>query len=218
MRHTNRILLMLAMLMPMLPASVQAAPAYANCAALTRTDPAGALTLADEWARTENTASAHHCRALALFALKRYHDAAQALDHLSTLVGQGNSMLWANILRQSGKAWELAENRANAVTALSKAIQVTAEPALRDAAFGRLTAELLLERSQLYSSGGRDLLALQDLDQGLGLAPEHTALLLARANLFIRMHETPMAIQDLQTILRTHPNHPQATELLAALR
>jgi tetratricopeptide (TPR) repeat protein len=190
---------------------------YQNCTNLTRTDPKAALKMAEEWSLKENTASSHHCRALALFALKRYEDAARALDHLSGVVGGDNRVLWANILRQSAKSWELSGNRAKAVTTLTRAIQTIAEPGLSDPALGRLSADLLLDRGQLYASGGRDLLAVQDLDQAIALTPAHEAALLARANLFIRLSEPAMARQDLQAVLRINPSHAQAKALLGQL-
>lgn len=211
MRYTIYLRLGLCLLVPV---SAQAAPDYTNCTALTRSDPQAALEMADEWSLKANSASAYHCRALALFALKRYHDAAKALDHLSTLVGSDNTMLWGNVLRQSGKAWELSGNRANAIVALTRSITVTAEAGLRDPAMARLAAEALLDRSQLYIAGSRPLMAVQDLDQAIILAPEYEPLLLARASLFLQMGDKPMAQKDLQALLQRNPQHAKAKELL----
>ncbi|MCI5049969.1 MAG: hypothetical protein MRY32_06520 [Rickettsiales bacterium] len=188
---------------------------YKSCTALTRSDPSAALKMADSWSRKSNMASAYHCRAIALFALKRYSDAGQALDQLSTRIGENNLMLWANVLRQSAKAWKLSDNNAKAIIALTKAIHPVSNDGFDNPATARLATELLLERSGLYSEGGRELFALQDLDQALTMTPNHEKALLERAKLLLKMGEIGMAKDDANRILQRSPKNKEALQIQA---
>lgn len=222
MRVTNCHLLSLSLAL-LCAISAQAQPIvnssqYQTCTELARTDPSKALLMADDWSRKENTASAHHCRAISLFALKRYSDAGEALERLSFMITQSNLMLWSNVLRQSAKAWELDGDKARAIVVLTKAILPTAEEGLENPTFGRLAAELLLARSELYQKAGRTLYAIQDLDQGLMLSPTHHKLLLARASLFVQQKETTLAKQDLEMVLQQQPDNPEAQMMLSRIR
>lgn len=191
---------------------------YKECTALTRSDAKAALSMAEQWVRKENTASASHCRAIALFALKRYQQAGDALDRLSVQIGQDNLMLWANVLRQSSKAWELADEKAKSIIAITKAIGPTSSAGIDNPAIGRLASELLRERSRLYTKGGRHLYAVQDLDQALMLNPSDEKLLLARAKVFITLKESDMARQDLKLVLHKQPSNAEALGLMARVK
>ena len=191
---------------------------YKDCTALTRSDAKAALSLAESWVRKENSASANHCRAVALFALKRYQQAGDALDRLSGQIGKDNLMLWANVLKQSSKAWELADEKAKAIVSITKAIGPTSEAGISNPSFGRLASELLLDRSRLYTRGGRHLYAVQDLDQALMLNPSDEKLLLARAKLFIALKESDMARQDLKLVLHKQPSNAEALGLMASVK
>lgn len=186
---------------------------YKECAALTRSDPTRALQVADEWSRRENIAPAYHCRAIALFALKRYPQAAKELSELSTRIGQLNITLWANVLRQSAKASELAGDNAQALVTLTSAIEPVAAEGLKDQAVARLASELLAERSKLYNVGGRQLYAVQDLDQALELSPDNVNIMLARARLFIDMKQDKLADRDVSQALQIQPGNPEAIKL-----
>lgn len=191
---------------------------YKDCTTLTRSDPKAALSMSEHWIRKENSTSANHCRAVALFALKRYQQAGDALDRLSGQIGKDNLMLWANVLKQSSKAWELADEKAKAIISITKAIGPTSEAGINNPSIGRLAAELLMERSQLYMRGGRHLYAVQDLDQALMLNPSNEKLLIARAKLFIALKESDMAKQDLKLVLHKHPSNAEALGLMARVK
>lgn len=191
---------------------------YQSCTKNVKTNPSEALRIADQWIQEQNHPSAFHCRALALFALKRYPEAAKALELLSQRVTQKNLILWGNVLRQAAKSWELAEDKAKAIVVLTKGIQQTANLGLNQPIVGQLSAELLLDRSQLYASGGRELFAIQDLDQALSLAPDNPKLLFARAELFARQKEKTLAKRDLDALANINPNYPGAAQLKKALR
>lgn len=187
--------------------------AYQQCTASVQDDPAAALRTAERWMQEHDHPSAYHCRALALFALKRYAEAARELERLSTRLGEKNLVLWGNVLRQAAKAWELADDKAKAIVTLTGGIQKTANLGLSEPVIGQLAAELLLDRSVLYAGGGRELFALQDLDQALSLAPDNPRLLFARARLFIEQDETALAKRDLDALKAINPAYPGAASL-----
>ena len=189
---------------------------YESCTRAARETPGEALKLADQWIQEENNASAFHCRALALFALDRYEEAARALETLSFVVTESNPTLWANILQQAGKAWQLAREKDKAIIALTKAIKHTAGNALDDPAIAPVAAGLLYDRSQLYLAGGRNLFALNDLDHAINLNGDDTKLLLARGQLLLALEEYSLASQDAKVILSLNPNHPEAQALQKA--
>jgi tetratricopeptide (TPR) repeat protein len=195
-------------------AAITDSQTYRECTEMVRTNPKAALKMASDWSRKENTASARHCHAMALFASKRYKESAEELEKLSILAGETNLSLWANILRQSARAWELMPDEARAITVLTKAIAPAAERGVIDPGAGRIAADLLSARARLYAKGGRDLYAIQDLDHALSLATEHETALLTRAAIFIARKEPDMAREDLKILLAKHPNHPEAITLL----
>ncbi len=192
--------------------------AYQQCSQTVQNDPQAALVLAETWIQKKPQPTAYHCRAMALFALKRYEQAAGALQTLSERMSDSNPVLWGNVVRQHARSWQLAGDKARAITTLSKAISRIAADAFDDAMLGRLSAELLLDRSQLYASGGRALFALQDLDQALSLSPNNPKLLLERAKLFSVQKEYGLAKRDLERLQGLHPNYPGAAKLAATLR
>jgi len=134
------------------------------------------------------------------------------------MMADGNLTLWANILRQAGRAWELGGDNKRAITVLTKAIARTAERGISDPVMGRVAADLLTARGRLHGKGGRDLYAIQDLDHALTLRPGHEEALLTRAAIFIARRDTPLARADLNRLLQDTPNHPEATRLLKKLR
>lgn len=188
-------------------------PEYKGCAGLTRTNPAKALKTAEEWIQREPVPPAYHCRAIALFALKRYPDAAKELQELSTRIGQANLTLWANVLRQSAKASELNNDTAQAIISLTAAIEPVAAEGLKDQAVARLGSELLAERSKLYTQSNRPMLAIQDLDQALELSPDNVSIMLARSRLFIDMKQDRLASQDVEHALQIQPGNSDALKI-----
>jgi|GEM_PF-1804485 len=186
---------------------------YKGCAGLTRTNPAKALQLSEEWIQREAVPPAYHCRAIALFALKRYPDAAKELQDLGGRIGQGNITLWANVLRQAAKASELSGDTAQAIVNLTTAIEPVAAEGLKDQAVARLASELLTERSKLYAQGNRSMLAVQDLDQALELSPDNVGIMLTRARLFIDMKQDKLASEDVEHALRIQPGNTDALKI-----
>lgn len=191
---------------------------YSACTQLVNTQPRDALRMAERWMQEKNHPSAYHCRALALFALERYEEAARALEALSAVITEKNLVLWGNVLRQAARSWELAEDNAKAIIVLTNGINKTDNLGLSEPVVGQLCADMLLDRSALYAKGGRELFALQDLDQALSLSPKNPKLLFARAELFAKQEEYALARRDLDTLKQINPNYPGAKRLRATLR
>lgn len=194
-------------------ALAQEADQYTTCTELARVRPAESLKMADRWLQEANVASALHCRAISLFALKRYGDAGQALENLGQMIAQTDPMIWSNVMRQAAKAWELSGDKARALVTLTKAIGLAADAGLSDASMAHIAADLLYDRSRLYALGSRDLYAIQDLDQALTLNPGNDQLLMARAEVLMRQGEKSLALNDVNKILDKKPNHAPALEL-----
>lgn len=212
------ILLSLLCILLNIPRPGQAQPPdYETCTKLAQTNPQEALRMADRWRQAHDHPSAYHCRALALFALTRYEEAAKALETLSFVITEKNLPLWSSVIRQAAKSWRLAEDNAKAIVVLSKGIDKTADMALSKPVIAKVAADMLLDRSALYQQGGRELVALQDLDQAISLMPKNPSLLIARARLLLSQDETALARQDLQAAATINPDHPELKQLQNAL-
>lgn len=194
--------------------------AYQGCSQLVLKQPQEALAMAEQWIQQTPHPSAYHCRAMALFSLGRYEQAAGALEQLEQQLRNGNVLLWGNVVRQQARSWALASNPSRAISTLSEGIDRITDSALTDPSHARLCAELLFDRSQLYGAANSDnhLSALQDLDQAISLAPSHAPLLFARAQLLAQLGNNEMALRDLATLESLHPNYPQAAALTGKLR
>jgi tetratricopeptide (TPR) repeat protein len=213
------------MMIVLLGASQQVVAAefsYAVCAEKVASNPQEALEMAEKSLQERPVTASYHCRAMALFALARYEQAAGALGQLSTQLEDSNRVLWGSVARQEARSWGLAGDNARAIVTLTQALRSIAEPSHADTALARILAELLQERAALYAKGGRELLALQDLDHALSAALNHppleAALLMDRAELLLQLGETAQARQDVAAAQQLQPNHPRAAALAARLQ
>lgn len=186
---------------------------YSACTDLARTKPEASLKLADRWLQEAPSPSAYHCRAISLFALKRYQEAGRTLEQLATKIGPQSAMIWANVMRQTAKAWQLAGDKAKALISLTQAIQALTQQSPQNTVNNRILADLLNDRSRLYASGGHELYAIQDLDYALTVAPQQDDLLLARSELLLRQGALHQAMADVNAVLLHNPNHVPAQEL-----
>lgn len=211
--HLRRLCFALLLCLPCAHVLAAADDQYTTCTELARVRPAESLKMADRWIQESNVASAHHCRAISLFALKRFGDAGQSLETLGQMIVNDNPMIWSNVMRQAAKSWELSGDKARALVTLTKAIALAADEGLHDAAMARIASDLLYDRSKLYAAGGRDLYAIQDLDQAISLSPANDVLLMSRAEILFRQHEGTLAMSDVNKILAKKPNHAPALEL-----
>jgi len=198
--------------------ALDAGKKYERCTSLTRTKPSLAYKMANEWLRKENTASAYHCRALSLFALKRYAEAGKELDQLSTQLGKDNLPLWASVLQQSSKAWMLAGDKERAITSLSDALDKLAAENDGSRESSDIATDMLIERSELYAATNEKLLALQDLDHAVSLSPQKLSAWLARGSLLHKMGQSALAAEDVARVLKAEPRNSKAQKLAAAIK
>ncbi len=211
------IFTLIILLFPAVTTAMDSSDIYAECTKLTRERPKLALVMAREWIQRENVPSAYHCKAIAEFALEKFPESAKTLELLSERLPDDQLTLRANVLEQAARAWDLDNNRARAIIVITKAIKRTANAGLKDRVIGKLAANLLLYRSDLYLRGGRAMYALQDLDQGLMLSQHDEQLLIARSKLFIDLQEYDLAKQDLNLIINRKPGHKEANRLLNSI-
>ena len=205
------ILASLCLHMPSLAASPRS---YAECAQLANQNPSEALKEASSWLIKTNSVSAQHCKAIALFALKRYDDSAAELAKLERRIYAKDKILWGNVMHQMAKAWRLSGMPANASNSLDKAISRLSDN--EDTSSLLLTRQLLEERSDLNKSA-HPLLALQDLDHALSIAPQDIGLRLKRGVLLVQLKEFELARQDLQLVLSRQPNNSDAKQAMAQI-
>ena len=190
---------------------------YGECTALSNDKPKQALAYAEEWVLKENSTSAMHCKAMALFALRRYDEAAEELQALSRLIRTRDPMLWANVMRQRARALVLDDQSQDAVKSLDEPIMTLGEKAQDDTTMATMAVNMLMDRSTIYTTMGKPLLAVQDLDQALSILPNHRDALYARAALFMELKQPEMAGKDLTLLLAQYPTHRKGLRLRAKL-
>jgi tetratricopeptide (TPR) repeat protein len=198
--------------------SFTASPAYKECSGLANSSPQAALSKAEEWLRIDDGVGAHHCRAMALYGLKRYADSAQSLSLVHERLEPKDIMLRSYVARQAARAWVLANRAEAALSTLSGQIDAMNQEGVDNATEARLTAELLLDRAKIRQEFGQNAEAVQDLDHAVSLRPSNDDVLIARARAFIALKDEALAKEDLQAVLRINPTHAEAVELMRKLR
>lgn len=192
-------------------------PAYKECIALSGTNPTQALAKADEWLAIDNGIAANHCRAMALYGLKRYADAADALTALRTMVPPSNLELRSFVGKQAVEAWISAGRADAALGVLDAQIADMDKATGNNAATAKLTSGLLLERARLNLTYGKAKLAAHDLDRAISLTPLNHNLLLERAAAFEMLGDYPLARADAEAVLTLKPGETKARELLTRI-
>ena len=187
---------------------------YQACSKKASSNPQAALKEAEAWMIESNVASAQHCKAIALFGLKRYRESAAELQRLAIRLEKSDRMLWANVLHQAARSWELSGNRQRAIASLEYAISGLDELAHDKASAARVLGDILIKRAEVYEKEGDRFKAIQDLDHAVSLQPTNDKVRLARADLLVKMGETAMAKEDLQSILKRNPRHSAAKALM----
>jgi tetratricopeptide (TPR) repeat protein len=198
--------------------SFTASPAYKECSGLSNTNPQAALAKAEEWLRVDDGIGAHHCRAMALYGLKRYADSAESLSLVRARLEPKDIMLRSYVARQAARAWVLANRADAALSTLGEQINAMNQEGVDNATEARLTAELLLDRAKIRQQFGQYAEAVQDLDHAVSLRPTNDDVLIARARAFIALKDEALAKEDLQAVLRINPTHAEAVELMRNLR
>ena len=187
---------------------------YQNCAILSKTAPEKALAMADAWLREDRALEALHCRALSLFTLKRYTEAAKALEEVFTETPPEEIVLSVNLLRQAARAHALAKDPSTANQRFARAIGILQAVRKPTPLTHRLLAETLLERGELLHKLGDKLAALQDMDFAVSLELLGERALIVRAGLLTDMKQYDLALKDAEAALRLAPQNIEARRML----
>ena len=192
-------------------------PAYKECSQLAASDPSHAMVKAEEWLRVEASIPAQHCRAMALFGLRRYAEAGEALTATRDAIPASNIALRSYVTHQAVQAW-INANRADAAIAVLGA-QINDMNTVRsdNASAAKLSANLMQERARINLTYGKTREALRDLDHAVSLTPVDAELLLARATAFEQMGDVGLARADAKAVLIIQPSHPKAKAFLGKL-
>jgi regulator of sirC expression with transglutaminase-like and TPR domain len=170
----------------------------AQCLALLRTDPEGALALASAWDRREPNEGARHCQALALLSLGEAVQAATRLEALASRSSAG-AVARAAVFAQATQAWLMAGDANRAVGAATLALTLTPEdPAA------------LTDRALALGLLGRFAAAVQDLDDALRHAPDRVEALVFRAAAYRQLDRRQQALADVTRALMLDPGNAEA--------
>ena len=217
----KRLTLIASFLMPFSALAVEMpaanSPAYQECTALATSNPDQALAKADAWLKIDNGIAAQHCRAMALYGLRRFAESADLLASVRAAAPASNLALRSYLTRQGAKA-ALAANRVDqALGLLSSQLDEISAAQGDNAASSRLASELLLDRARLNGTYGKLDEAAKDLDHAVSLTPINEEVLLERAGVFERLGDKSLARNDAEIILRLNPNNTGARTLLQRL-
>lgn len=193
-------------------------PAYKECTDLAQSNPQAALAKAEEWLKIDDGFAAHHCRAMALYGLRQYPQAAEALDLVRSKILADNIALRTYVARQGAKAWVQAGRTDTALALLTTQIGDMTAGKFDNATEATLSAELLLDRAILLRNFGKTTEAVQDLDHAISLSPLNEKILLERALAFEQLNDPALAKQDAQAVLRLEPTNGPAADLMRRLK
>lgn len=193
-------------------------PAYKECTQLAAKDPKAALAKADEWLAIDDGFAAHHCRAMALYGLGQFEQAAEVLNIVRGKIVPENIALRTYVAKQGAKAWVQAGRSDEALSLLTQQIGEMGVGKQDNITEARLSAELLLERARLRTQFGQTAQAVQDLDHAISLSPINADILMARALAFEQLRDFALAKQDAEAVLKLEPGQKEARALLARLK
>ncbi len=217
LRSCRTVLLVLLCPLPVLAQGQLQSPAYLQCAKLANSDPEKALLKADEWLRIDDSISAHHCRAMALYGLQRFVDAADALELVRDKIPPQDIESQTYVTRQASKAWINANRTDAALITLGRQIDAMGRNKHDNVTSAKLSAELLIERATIRRNYGQLSQAVKDLDQAVSLTPLNANALLLRATVFQQLGDFPLSLEDTRAVLKLEPKNPHAKELLKKL-
>jgi len=189
-------------------------PAYTECTSLAASDPARALAKSEEWLKIDNSVPAQHCRAMALFGLRRYLEAGDALTAVRDAIAKENFTLRCYVTHQAAQAWVNASRADAALATLGTQINEMNDVRGNNAAAADQTAKLLLARARLNLTYGKTRDALADLDHAVSLTPVNVELLVTRAAAFEQVGDVALARADAQAALLVQPKNETAQATL----
>ena len=179
---------------PLIDEAAQAAK-YAHCIKLAKTRPAAGESFAAAWQQKGGGHPAWQCRAVALFGLGRYGEAARSFDALAQAMARAPATLRAGALDQAGQAWLMAGDpiRAYADSGAAAALR-PGDP------------ELLIDEAETAAAASYYHKAIEALDQVLQQNPKRLDALIYRAAAYRALHRPAPALADIQKALAEAPN------------
>ncbi len=171
---------------------------YSECVAMVDRSPQTAEEKAAVWQMHGGGGAAMHCHALALYALKRYDEAARVLDAL----GRNRDVPdddKAALLDQAGAAWLLADKPKEAVVSFSAALANKPNDL-------SIIADRARARGLLKDWNGADA----DLSAALLQDQNRADLLVLRASARWALGRKADAASDIVRSLEVYPDYPPA--------
>lgn len=193
-----------------LAASIQPSERYQQCSSLVQRDPQLAQQHAMDWYSESPNPAAQHCRALALYSLKKFAAAGVLLDDILPQIQADETILKGNVYLQTAHAWKQAGDTLKAEARLGDAVAILSQI---DTAQVTLIS-ILQERAKLYAEQGKQLEAIQDLDHILSLKDDYTPALLMRARQFNASGKDTLAQEDYRRVLELDENNVEAKTAL----
>jgi tetratricopeptide (TPR) repeat protein len=178
---------------PMAP--LDASTHYTHCLDAARATPPEGLKDAEDWRNADGGFPADHCRAVALFALKRYADAAIVFEALAGAMMNRAPALRAGAMEQAAQAWLLASEPVKARAALDAALRFTP----RD-------PDIFIDRARADAEADDFAAAVADLDSALALAPQRADALVYRASAYRQLDRLDRARADIDAALKAAPD------------
>ncbi|HXQ50673.1 MAG TPA: hypothetical protein VN802_06230 [Stellaceae bacterium] len=168
---------------------------YERCLDAARRAPQAGLAEAEDWRNANGGFPAEHCRAVALFALKRYADAAIAFEALAGAMMNKAASLRAGAMEQAAQAWILAAEPAKARGALDAALRFTPND-----------PDIFIDRARADADANDFAAAVADLDSALALAPQREDALVYRASAYRQLDRLDRARADIDAALKIAPD------------
>ncbi|HLY07141.1 MAG TPA: hypothetical protein VKR31_15455 [Rhizomicrobium sp.] len=185
--------------------AVEQNAAYEHCLASVKRDPAAALTEAEQWSTERGGAASLHCAALALVELKRYPEAAQALENAARITAGVAAR--AEIFDQAGNAWLLAGDTAKAEAALTDALALAPKD-----------EDILADRARTRGAAKNWSGAFDDLTAVIALDPDRADVYVLRASALHAEGKRAEARADIAHALAIYPGYPEALVERGAMR
>ncbi len=171
---------------------------YERCLAALRTDPRGALAMADAWEATGGGEGARHCGALAVLGIG---EPAQAAERLETLASRsrGSGPARAAVFAQAAQAWLMAGQAGRAFAAATMALTLAPTD-----------VDLLVDRAVALGNLGRYNEAIEDLNRALGLDPDRADAWVFRAASWRHLEQVDQAERDIARALDADADNAEA--------
>lgn len=179
------------------PAGGDPTAEHDRCVADTDKNPQEALAHAKQWSNQGGGFDADHCAAMALFAMKKYKDAAAAFELLAHGMATAAPLARARVYDQAGQTWLVADEPAKAKADFDAAIN-----------FSPSDPDLFVDRAEALAGVQRYWDAIDDLNHASELAPRKPEVFAYRAAAYRALNSIDLARDDIETNLRLAPNNP----------